>query len=81
MTNIIVSCKKNEENSGIDFEISFGQQGDPSNEEKAAAIYLMPFVKNAVEVALREAEEKAKEQNKPSISETVDNGPKIITLD
>lgn len=80
MTSVILSCKHNQAEGGIDFEIRFGQDENPTNEEKAAAVYFMPFVKQAFEKAIAEAEAKTKEQQ-PKIEETLDGGPKIITLD
>jgi len=81
MTSVILSCKFNQEAGGIDFEIRFGQDENPTNEEKAAAVYLMPYIKQAFEKAIQDAEAKAKEQQGPKIEETLDGGPKIITLD
>lgn len=64
----------------MEFQVKFGQEGEPSLEEKAAAVFIMPYVKNALETALRDAEEGAKKKE-PKIEETLDGGPKIITLD
>lgn len=81
MTSVILSCKLNEKEGGIDFEIRFGQDENPTNEEKAAAVYLMPYVRQAFDKAIADAEEKTKAQEGPKIEETLDGGPKIITLD
>jgi hypothetical protein len=83
MTSVILSCKHNQAEGGIDFEIRFGQDENPTNEEKAAAVYFMPYMKQAFEVAIKEAEAKTKQQQEeaPKIAETLDGGPKIITLD
>ena len=73
----------NEKEGGIDFEIRFGQDENPTTEEKAAAVYMMPYMRQAFEKAIEEAEAKAKAiaEKQPKIEETIDGGPKIITLD
>lgn len=84
MTSVILNCKLNEKEGGIDFEIRFGQDDNPTTEEKAAAVYMMPYMRNAFEKAIEEAETKAKaiaQKQEPKIEETIDGGPKIITLD
>lgn len=81
MTSVILNCKLNEKEGGIDFDIRFGQDENPTNEEKAAAVYLMPYVRQAFEKAIEDAEAKTKAQQAAKIEETLDGGPKIITLD
>lgn len=80
MTSVTLSCKHNAEGGGIDFEIRFGQDENPTNEEKAAAVYFMPYIKQAFEKGIADAEEKTKAKSEPKIEETIDGGPKIITL-
>lgn len=87
MTSIIVSFKQSEE-TGMDFDIRFGQEGEPTTEEKAAAVFFMPYVKKAVEDGIKEAEErtklaeeKKKEGSESKVQDSIDGGPSIITLD
>ena len=81
MTSITLSCKA-EENKGVNFEIRFGQDENPTVEEKAAAVFLLPYVKEALERGLNDAEKGAKaKQEEQKIQKTIDGGPSIITLD
>lgn len=80
MTSVILTCKATED-AGMEFQIKFGQE-DPTNEEKSAALFMMPYVKNALELAMKEAEDRNKTAEEgPKIDEPLDGGPKIITLD
>lgn len=60
MTGIIVECKTNPEGKGIDFNVKLTQNDEATNEEKMAALYLLPFVKKAFEEAMLKADEEQK---------------------
>lgn len=77
MTSVNINCIYKGEKEGMNFEIRFGQEGESCNEEKAACIYLLPFVKEAMEKAIRQAENK----DQPKIETSLDGGPSIVTLD
>lgn len=60
MTSIIVECKTNPEGKGIDFNVRLAQDENPSEEEKMAALFLLPFVKEAFQKAMDKADEAQK---------------------
>ena len=70
MTNIIVSCTTNTEGKGIDFNVRLGQDENATEEEKMAALFLLPFVKEAFQKAMDAADQQQKkmdEENKSTI--------------
>jgi hypothetical protein len=86
MTSVMIQCKFETENKGMDFEIRMSQDENVCNEEKSAAMFLLPYVQKALELALEDANKKLGGQviDKPAEGEivtSIDGGPTIVTLD
>jgi hypothetical protein len=85
MTSVMIQCKKDKE-GGMDFEIRMSQDENVCNEEKSAAMFLLPYVQKALEIGLEDANKKLGGQvvDKPAegeIATSLDGGPAIVTLD
>jgi len=76
MTSIILKCEMGKEKDGVDFQLHFGQEGEATVEEKSAAIFLMPYIKGALEMALQDAEKMAQQKEASAIIKPEE--PKII---
>lgn len=86
MTSVMIQCKFDQEGKGMDFEIRMSQDESVCNEEKSAAMFLLPYAQKALELALADANEKLGgrviEKPAESVIETaLDGGPTIVTLD
>jgi hypothetical protein len=87
MTTVSIECKLNEEGGAMDFEIRLAQDDKVKNEEKSAAMFLLPYVQKALELGMKDAEARSggtlkdAGEVKPDLAEPLDGGPTIVTLD
>lgn len=90
MTTVSIECKLNEEGGAMDFEIRLAQDEKVKNEEKSAAMFLVPYVQKALELAMKDAESRTNGQLKDAgevkeekidLTTPLDGGPTIVTLD
>jgi hypothetical protein len=90
MTTVSIQCKHNEENKVMDFEIRLAQDENVCNEEKSAAMFLVPYIQKALELAMKDAESKSGGELKDAgevpaeeseLTKPLDGGPTIVTLD
>lgn len=86
MTSVMIQCKYDKEGKGMDFEIRLSQDENVCNEEKSAAMFMLPYVQKALELGMEDANKKLGGQivDKPAegeVSTAVDGGPAIVTLD
>ena len=86
MTSVMVQCKYDQEGKGMDFEIRMSQDESVCNEEKSAAMFLLPYVQKALELGMDDANKKlggtiVEKPAESVIKTSLDGGPTIVTLD